>query len=103
MRVFIIGLFLAILLAWGYRLCDVPQRHSLLLCGKYTLYTSKAITGHQIETEGNPDKDQYFLTFMEKDKTFDLECSRADSDNATIGDTWEYFQTPNGHTFKPKP
>lgn len=107
---FSVFLFLAVLVAWGYRLCQVDSHlgpsHPLLVCGKYIKYTSQTVTGDQTtEIEGDPDKDQYYLILQDKEKEacFDLETGRMDYDLTTVGDEWEYReQKAGGYLFRPK-
>lgn len=101
--------FLACLTVWGYELCNAeshlgPSNH-LLVCGKYVLYTSKTVTGDQsVEVEGNPDKDQYYLTLMHDDQhCSDLEVGREHYDKTQVGDPWEFrVQLAGGTLFRPR-
>lgn len=101
-------LFLLVLVAWGYQLCQVDNHlgpsHPLLVCSKYILYTSRAVTGDAgTEIEGDPNKDQYYIQVMEHDECFDLEIGRELYDNTAVGDAWEYRAIDTGGVlFRPR-
>lgn len=89
--------FVACLLVWGHQLCqagsDLGPSHQLVVASKYIKYTSRTVTGDQnTDYEGDPDKDEYFIQFMNL-KTLecvDMEFTRQDYENTQVGQAWEY-------------